>query len=96
MTMTRRVAHWGGARLSRRLSRSLPWVGVLALATVASTIRRKGVVSGSLDTGLNAIPLVGAAKNVLEIALGRDIFPDRYGAKPRYTPGTTPAISRRG
>jgi hypothetical protein len=96
MTMTRRVARWGGARLSRRLSRSLPWVGgAIALATVASTIRRKGVISGSLDTGLNSIPLVGAAKNVLEMALGRDLFPDRYGTRPRYTPETTPAISRR-
>jgi len=83
--MTHRVTRWGGARLSRRLSRSLPWVGALiAVATVASTIRRKGVISGTLDTGLNAIPLVGAAKNIVEMARGRDFFPDRYGAKPRY------------
>lgn len=82
--MTQRVTRWGGARLSRRLSRSLPWVGaVVAIATVASTIRRKGVISGTLDTGLNAIPMVGAAKNIVEMARGRDFFPDRYGAKPR-------------
>ena len=81
MTMTQRVARWGGARLSRRLSRSLPWVGgLIAVATVASTMRRKGVISGFLDTGLNAVPVVGAAKNVLEVARGRDFFPDRYGA----------------
>ena len=96
MTMTTRVARWGGARLSRRLSRSLPWVGgVIAVATVASTIRRKGVISGTLDTGLNAIPLVGAAKNVIELARGRDFFPYRYGVKPRYVPATAPSISRR-
>lgn len=86
MTMTQRVARWGGARLSRRLSRSLPWIGgAIALATVASTMRKKGVISGALDTGLNAVPLVGAAKNVLEVARGRDFFPDRYGpaAAPR-------------
>jgi hypothetical protein len=80
MTMTQRMARWGGARLSRRLSRSLPWVGgVIALATVAATMRRKGVISGVLDTGLNAVPFVGAAKNVLEVARGRDFFPDRFG-----------------
>src|SRR3954464_10305425 len=80
MTMTTRVARWGGARLSRRLSRSLPWVGgLIAVATVASTMRRKGVISGVLDTGLNAVPVLGAAKNVLEVARGRDFFPDRYG-----------------
>ena len=48
-------------------------------------MRRKGVISGVLDTGLNALPLVGAAKNVLEVARGRDFFPDRYG----------PAVARR-
>jgi len=52
---------------------------LIAVATVASTMRRKGVISGVLDTGLNAVPLVGAAKNVLEVARGRDFFPDRYG-----------------
>jgi hypothetical protein len=96
MNITRHVASWGGARLSRRLSRSLPWVGaVIAVATVASTIRRKGVISGTIDTGLNAIPFVGATKNVIEIARGRDFFPDRYGIKPRYVPPRTPAISRK-
>jgi hypothetical protein len=95
MTITRHVASWGGARLSRRLARSLPWVGaVVAVATVASTIRRKGVISGTLDTGLNAIPFVGATKNVIEMARGRDFFPDRYGVKPRYVPPRRPAISR--
>ncbi len=94
--MTQRVARWGGARISRRLARSLPWVGgAIALATVASTIRRKGVISGTLDTGLNAIPLVGAAKNVIELARGRDFFPDRYGVKPRYVPAAGPVMSRR-
>jgi hypothetical protein len=90
MSMSARVMHWGGARLSRRMSRSLPFVGAaIAILTAASTIRRKGVISGSLDTGLNAIPLIGAAKNVLEMARGKDFFPDRYGVRPPS------AISRR-
>jgi hypothetical protein len=80
MTMTNRVARWGGVRLSRRVSRSLPWIGAgVALLTVVSTMRRKGVISGVLDTGLNAVPFVGAAKNVVEVVRGRDFFPDRYG-----------------
>jgi hypothetical protein len=65
-------------RLSRRLSRSVPVVGAaIAAATVFSTMRRKGMLGGALDTGLNAIPFVGAAKNVIEYARGRDFFPDR-------------------
>ena len=85
--MTNRVARWGSARLSRRLAKSMPWIGgAIALATVVSTVRRKGLISGTLDTGLNAIPFVGAAKNTVEVMRGRDFFPDRYGpgiARPR-------------
>ena len=83
MLKANRIARWGGMKLSRRLSRSLPWVGTaVALATIVSTVRRKGVISGTLDTGLNAVPYVGAAKNVVEMARGRDFFPDRYPARP--------------
>jgi hypothetical protein len=80
MAMTNRAVKWGGARLSRRMARSLPWVGAaVAIVTVASTMRRKGVISGALDSGLDAVPFVGLAKNVFEVARGRDFFPDRYG-----------------
>jgi hypothetical protein len=80
MTMTERAVRWGGARLSRRAAKSLPWIGAaIAIVTVASAMRRKGVISGALDTGLNAVPFVGLAKNVVEVARGRDFFPDRYG-----------------
>lgn len=79
--MGRRLTRYGGARLSRRLRRSIPIVGtVFAVATVAATIRRKGVISGSLDTGLNAVPVVGLVKNAFEIWRGRDLFPDRFPA----------------
>jgi len=70
--------------MSRRLRRSVPVIGtLLAIAAVATTMRRKGVISGALDTGLNAMPFVGAAKNVFEVARGRDIFPDKYPVTAR-------------
>lgn len=78
MATTDRLVRWGGARLSRRMSRSVPWIGgAIALATVVSTMRRKGFFGGVMDTGLNAIPFVGAAKNTVELVRGRDFFPDR-------------------
>jgi hypothetical protein len=81
MTVSNHVVRWGGARLSRRLRRSLPWVGTaIAVATVLSTVRKKGVVRGVLDTGLNAVPVLGTAKTVVELARGRDFFPDRQPA----------------
>jgi len=80
MAMMQHVAQWGGARMSRRLSRSLPLIGAaIAVVTVASAMRRKGVISGAIDSMLDAVPFVGAAKNVVEVTRGRDFFPDRYG-----------------
>jgi hypothetical protein len=84
MTMTNQMARWGGAKLSRRVARSVPWLGAaIVLFTAGSTMRRKGVISGALDTGLNAVPILGAAKNMVEFARGRDFFPDKYGKTRR-------------
>ena len=78
MAIADRIVRWGGARLSRRLGRSVPVIGAaLALATVGATMRRKGLIGGALDTGLNSLPFVGALKNMVEYGLGRDFFPDR-------------------
>ena len=78
MATTDRLVRWGGARLSRRISRSVPWIGgAIAVATVVSTMRRKGFFGGMMDTGLNALPFVGAAKHTVELVRGRDFFPDR-------------------
>ena len=84
MTTTSRIARWGGARLSKRATRSIPWIGtVLALATVAASMRRKGVFGGALDTGLNAVPFLGAVKNVAEVVRGRDFIADRQAVAVR-------------
>ena len=56
----------------------MPWIGAaVALATVATTVRRKGWVGGAADSALNATPFVGALKNAAEMFRGRDFFPDR-------------------
>ncbi len=79
-----RLARWGGARLSRRLARSIPFVGALvAVATLRTTMQRKGFVGGLADTGLNSIPFVGAAKNVVELVRQRDFFPDQPARQSR-------------
>ena len=57
-------------------------------------MRRKGVVSGTIDTGLNAVPFVGALKNIAEIVRGRDFFPDRYPAS-RYSGSSAAARTAR-
>lgn len=78
MANTRPIRNYAGKKLARRLTRSIPWVGaVIAIATLASAIRRKGFVRGALHSSLDAIPFVGGAKNVAEVVRGRDFFPDR-------------------
>jgi hypothetical protein len=64
-------------KLMKRLIKAIPWVGgVVALATIGRTIRDKGVIAGSLDAALDAVPYVGSAKNLAEAARGRDFLPD--------------------
>ena len=78
MSMTNTVMRYGATRLSRRLSRTIPFVGaVIALAALGSAIRRKGWLGGAVDTTLNALPFVGAAKIVAETMRGRDLIADK-------------------
>jgi hypothetical protein len=78
MEIASHLVRWGGARMSRRMSKSLPWIGAgIALLTLAGTMKRKGVVRGGVDTALNALPFVGAMKNIAEAVRGRDFIADR-------------------
>lgn len=78
MATTTPLTSYAGRKLTRRLTRSIPWIGAfIAIATLGSAIRRKGVVRGALHTGLDAIPFVGGAKNLAEAARGRDFLADK-------------------
>ena len=74
----RQAVKYGQRRILSRVSRSIPWIGAaVALYTLGATIRRKGVLGGTLDSALNAIPFVGAVKNSCEVVRGRDFIRDR-------------------
>ena len=78
MPTTQKIVGLGSTWLTGRAARSVPYLGAaVALLTIAATMRRKGVIRGGLDTGLNAVPFLGAAKNVAEIVRGRDFIADR-------------------
>ena len=69
-------------RATKRLYRAMPWIGSLvALATLGTAIRRKGLLGGTMNTVLDFIPFVGGAKNVAEVARGRDFIRDKKGTK---------------
>jgi hypothetical protein len=78
MTMRDQALRYGQRRLKRRVARSLPWIGAaVAIATLGSAIRRKGLFRGTLNTALDAIPFVGGAKNIAEVYRGRDFIRDK-------------------
>ena len=78
MGVARQAAQYTRGRVLRRLTRSMPWIGaVVALAAAGATMRRKGFFGGAIDTALDAPPFVGAAKNALEAARGRDFIRDK-------------------
>ncbi|MBA2356089.1 MAG: hypothetical protein H0V80_15670 [Acidobacteria bacterium] len=77
MGLRRQITQYGTARLARRVGRSVPLLGAaLALFGLRYAIRRKGLWRGVVDSSLDAVPGVGAAKNVYEAVRG-DIIPDR-------------------
>jgi hypothetical protein len=78
MSKTIKLRNYAGRKLARRLTRSIPYVGAaIALITIGSAIRRKGLFGGTVHSGLDAIPFVGGAKNIAEAIRGRDFIPDR-------------------
>ncbi len=75
--VTRRVLRAGGWRVAKRLVKSVPVVGTaVALGLAGYEIRKKGLLKGAVHVGLDATPVVGTAKNILEIFTG-DLIPDK-------------------
>lgn len=83
MSLKNKVLRAGGWQVAKRLARSLPFGGTLIVLTlVGSDIRRKGVIRGVLNSGIDAIPFVGLAKNGVELITG-DFFADKEDRKTK-------------
>ncbi|MFN2456360.1 MAG: hypothetical protein ABR577_19355 [Pyrinomonadaceae bacterium] len=79
--LRRRVARAGGLSLAKRLLKPIPFVGtVVALGFAGHEIRKKGWRNGLLHVGLDIIPVVGTAKDVIELFTG-DLIPDKNPRK---------------
>lgn len=73
----RKLLHAGGWQVAKRIIKMVPFGGTaIAVALVGHDIRRKGVVNGVINSGIDAIPLVGLAKNGIELFTG-DLIPDK-------------------
>jgi len=76
--VTEQLSQYATRRATRRLYRAMPWIGgIVALATLGASIRRKGLLGGTVDTVLDFIPYIGGAKNLAEVARGRDFIRDQ-------------------
>jgi hypothetical protein len=72
-----KLVHAGGWQLVKRGAKMLPFGGTfIAIGLVGHDIKKKGLVKGVLNSGLDAIPLIGLAKNGVEIFTG-DFIPDK-------------------
>jgi hypothetical protein len=77
----RKVIHAGGWQIAKRVAKSIPLGGTaVAVVLVGSDIKNKGVFKGLLNSGIDAIPFVGLAKNAVELVTG-DFIPDKNGSK---------------
>lgn len=77
----RKVIRAGGWQVAKRIAKSIPLGGTaVAVVLVGSDIRNKGVLKGLLNSGIDAIPFVGLAKNAVELFRG-DFIPDKNASK---------------
>lgn len=76
-SIKRKVLHAGGWQVVKRVAKTIPFGGTaVAIVLVGSDIRSKGVVNGLVNSGIDAIPFVGLAKNAVELVRG-DFIPDK-------------------
>ncbi len=74
----RKLVHAGGWQVAKRVARSVPFGGAaVVLFLVGTDIKNKGVAKGLVNSGIDAIPFVGLAKNVVEFARGKDFIADK-------------------
>lgn len=77
-SIKRKIVHAAGWQLLKRGAKMLPFGGTaVAIFLVGSDIRQKGVVNGVINSAIDAIPLVGLAKNGIELARGKDFLADK-------------------
>ena len=71
-----------GWAVVKKLLKAIPIVGtVFTVGFAGHDIKKKGIVPGAVHLGLDVTPVVGTAKNVVEIFTG-DWIPDKP-AKPQ-------------
>jgi hypothetical protein len=80
-SVKRKLLHAGGWQVAKRAAKMVPFGGTaVVLFLVGHDIKKKGVFRGLVNSGLDAIPGVGLAKNAVELFRG-DFIPDKENGK---------------
>ncbi|HTK27100.1 MAG TPA: hypothetical protein VL327_11125 [Pyrinomonadaceae bacterium] len=76
-SLRRKLVHAGGWQVAKRVAKMVPFGGtVIVVGLVGHDIRKKGLVKGVVNSGIDAIPVVGFCKNAVELFTG-DFIPDK-------------------
>ena len=76
-SVKRKLIHAGGWQIAKRAAKTIPFGGTaVVIFLVGTDIKNKGVLRGVLNSGIDAIPFVGLAKNAVELFRG-DFIPDK-------------------
>ena len=76
-SITRKLIHAGGWQVAKRAAKMIPFGGTLVVVgLVGHDIKKKGLVRGVINSGIDAIPVVGFAKNAVELVTG-DFIADK-------------------
>ena len=79
-SLTRRALRAGGWKLAKRLIKPIPIVGTaVAVGLAGYEMKQKGGLRGALHVGLDALPVIGTAKSLVELVTG-DLIPDKKPA----------------
>jgi hypothetical protein len=87
-TMAKTVKGRVGWAVVKKLLKSIPVIGtVFTIGFAGHEIKKKGLAPGAVHVGLDVIPVVGTAKNMIEIVTG-DWIPDKASSDSKVE-GTT-------
>ena len=81
--LKRKLIHAGGWQIAKRVAKYIPFGGTaVAMVLVGSDIKQKGLVRGVANSTIDAIPVVGLAKNAVELFTG-DFLADKPNGKKK-------------
>lgn len=79
-----------GWAVIKKLLKAIPIIGpVFTVGFAGHDIKKKGLVPGAVHIGLDVTPVVGTAKNVVEIVTG-DWIPDKLSKTPPRNKASQP------